>query len=74
MTNDILNSSDIKKTWSIINNTKSKTDNHFDFVLDNQIMADPQEVAIKFNDYFLIKHWSIINWMKFTIRIHTIST
>ena len=46
----------MKRTWSVINdtiNTKSKTDNHLYFVLDNQIIADHQEIAIKFNNYFL---------------------
>ena len=43
---------DIKKTWSVINdtiNTKSNTDNHFDFVIDNKIITDPEE-----NEYNLI--------------------
>ena len=47
---------DIKKTWSVINdtiNTQSKKDNHFDFVLDNQIITNPVEIAIKLNYYFL---------------------
>ena len=41
----------IKKTCSVINdtiNTNSKTGNHFDFVflLDNQIITDPEDMQL----------------------------
>ena len=34
-------------------NTKYKTDNHFDLVIDNQLISDPEGIAIKIYYYFL---------------------
>ena len=47
---------DIKKTWLTINdtlNTKSKKGTCNEFVSNNQTITDPDEIAHRFNEYFI---------------------
>ena len=47
---------DIKKTWAVINEDlshRSKRELHDTFVVDNRIITDSDEIAEKFNEYFI---------------------
>ena len=47
---------DIRKTWSVINDTlttKSKANNYNEFIFDNKKITNPDEIAQRFNDYFI---------------------
>ena len=47
---------DIKKTWLVIKenlNKKNSNKIHKEFVINDQTVCDPDEIANKFNDYFL---------------------
>jgi len=51
-----IHKNDIKKTWSIINDTlnkKFKSQIHKHFVVDNEVIDDPSKIADAFNDYFI---------------------
>jgi len=47
---------DMKKTWSIINDTLNNNQNHnqaSEFVIDNKVITDHDEIANGFNTYFV---------------------
>ncbi len=47
---------DIKKTWSVINDTMNRTTRNTvqnEFIVDDQRITDPETIADKFNEYFV---------------------
>ena len=48
---------DVKKTWALIKETlqqKKKQELHTEFIWNDRIITDLDEIAIKFNTYFII--------------------